>query len=144
MRSPTTFVAVYLVLVNNSQILLARRCNTGFEDGNYSLVAGHAEHGERLTLALLREAKEEAGLTVVENSLSLVHVLHRRTLGDRVYVDFFYTCNEWLGEPTICEPHLCDDLRWFALADLPNNMVGYVRQALNDIEQRVFHREIGF
>lgn len=32
---------VYLILIRNNEILLLRRYNTGFHDGEYSLPAGH-------------------------------------------------------------------------------------------------------
>lgn len=38
--------AVYLLLIKENQILLLKRANTGYEDGNYSLVAGHIDGNE--------------------------------------------------------------------------------------------------
>ena len=38
--------AVHLILIENNKILLQRRYNTGYEDGNYSVVAGHVEENE--------------------------------------------------------------------------------------------------
>ena len=36
-------VAVHLFFLRDDQILLLRRFNTGYEDGKYSVVAGHLE-----------------------------------------------------------------------------------------------------
>ena len=51
-RLPSMFVAVYLLLIRDGQILLLRRYNTGYEDGNYGVIAGHVERDERVTTAL--------------------------------------------------------------------------------------------
>lgn len=52
-------VAVHTFLLRSGSVLLLRRCNTGFEDGNYGLVGGHLEGGESVTQAAIRECREE-------------------------------------------------------------------------------------
>lgn len=44
--------------------------------------------------------------------------------------DLFFITERWTGEPQICEPDKCDDLRWFALDALPANVMANIRQAL--------------
>lgn len=58
------FCAVHLVLIQNNQVLLLKRKNTGYQDGNYGLVTGHMEKGETAKQAIIREAQEEAGIKV--------------------------------------------------------------------------------
>ena len=53
----TSPVAVHLFLVQDGRILLLRRYNTGYEDGNYSVVAGHIDGGEKLKSAMVREGQ---------------------------------------------------------------------------------------
>jgi ADP-ribose pyrophosphatase YjhB (NUDIX family) len=122
--------AVYLILRRQEEILLARRCNTGFQDGNYSLVSGHVEAGESVTAALIREAYEEAGIVLSPEAAKFVHLIHRKSEDGLYYFDFFFTADEWTGEITNCEPHKCDDLRWFSQTRLPLNLVSYVRDVL--------------
>ena len=38
--------AVHLILLRGGRVLLLRRCNAGFEDGKYSLPAGHLDGEE--------------------------------------------------------------------------------------------------
>ncbi len=72
---PSLVVAVYLVPIESDRVLLARRKNTGYADGMYSLVAGHVESGETLTVAMIREAREEAGISIEASELTLAHTL---------------------------------------------------------------------
>ena len=60
-------VAVHLILKHTGKILLLRRYNTGYEDGNYSVVSGHLEQGETVIQAMIREAKEEAGIDLSDS-----------------------------------------------------------------------------
>ena len=54
--------AVYLLLFRGTEVLLAKRTNTGYEDGSYGVIAGHVDGNETLRVATAREADEEAGL----------------------------------------------------------------------------------
>jgi len=90
----------HLLLFKDEQVLLLRRENTGYEDGNYSVVAGHIEGGETARAAMSREAREEAGLLVDPRNLSLCHVMHRRATDERV--SFFFTTRRWTGSRRPC------------------------------------------
>lgn len=118
----------HLLLFRDEQVLLLRRFNTGWEDGNFSVVAGHIEGGETAREGMAREALEEAGLVIDPAQLQLAHVMHRRSDDERV--SFFFTAAQWQGEPVNREPHKCSELAWYALGGLPGNVIPYIRQAL--------------
>jgi len=105
---------VYLILVKDNKTLLLRRYNTGFEDGKYSLIAGHLDHeDETLRQAVVREAKEEAGIEIDLADLELAHVMHRKQqepTSER-RINLFFTVKKWKGDPKIMESNKCDDLR---------------------------------
>ena len=123
-------VAVHLILVQDSEVLLLRRYNTGHEDGNYGVVAGHVEEDEEILVAMAREAREEAGINIPPATLKVVGVMHRRS--DLQYLDFFLTARSWSGDIRNMEPDKCDDLAWFRLDSLPDNVIPYVRKALSN------------
>lgn len=132
-------VAVHLFLIDREKILLARRFNTGYQDGNYSVPAGHVDGGEKATKAMIREAKEEVGIKIKEKDLEFVHVMHR--LSDEERVDFFFVCKKWQGEPRIMEREKCDELKWEETDDLPVNTIPYVRAAIKSFQQKQFFSE---
>ena len=138
---------VYLVLTKDNKILLSRRYNTGFHDGEYSFPAGHL-HGEDETLrqAMVREAKEEVGIEVDLADLELVHVMHRRQREptNERRVNLFFMARKWKGEPKIMEPNKCDDLQWFELDKIPNNTISYIKQAINCFRNSITYSEHGF
>lgn len=127
--------AVFLVLRRNNEVLLLRRANTGYMDGLYSLVAGHLDGNEPATAAVVREAKEEAGITVKPEDLTFVHATHRLTRNEpnQERIDLFFECRAWEGDIVIAEPDKCDELRWAPLENLPDNVIPIVRLILMDI-----------
>lgn len=133
---------VYLVLERQDQVLLLRRARTGYEDGNYGLVAGHLEAGESAVAGIIREAHEEAGLDLRVENLDLVHVVHRSARDG--CLGLFFRCRDWRGEPFNAEPHKCDDLSWFHYDRLPANTIPYIRQALLSARDRVAYSDEGW
>lgn len=138
--------AAYAVFIQNGKTLLLRRFNTGFADGQYSLAAGHVEPGETLTECVIRETAEETGIVLQPDQVEVAHVMHRNRTGEEQYerIDVFYIVHHWQGQPSICEPDKCDDLGWFDLAQLPENTVPYVREALEHIQQEIRYSEYGW
>lgn len=122
--------SVYAVFIKEGKILLLRRYQTGYEDGNYGLPAGHADGEETMREALIREVAEEVGAQIDVNDLELVLTMHR-WCGDHERIDLFFTVKRWEGEIKNLEPHKCDDLSWFSLDRLPGNIIPYIRTAID-------------
>lgn len=128
--------AVHLFLIKDNQLLLLRRYNTGYEDGNYSVIAGHLDRDEEIKAAMIREAREEAGIEIAPEDMDVVGVMHRKSRKvSNERIDFFLTANTWQGSITNMEPHKCDELAWFALDALPVNTIPYVRRAISNYQQ---------
>jgi 8-oxo-dGTP diphosphatase len=139
----TIRAAVGLLLVKDGKILLLRRFNTGWEDGKYSLISGHLEGNESVTATIIREAKEEIGITISKENICVVNTTHRK-LVDSEYIDFFVSANKWEGEPIIMEPNKCDDLRWFSVTELPDNLVPHIKEIVGYEKNRITYSEIGW
>jgi 8-oxo-dGTP diphosphatase len=140
--------AVHLILRRDGGVLLLRRFNTGYEDGNYSVPAGHLDGSETITAAMIREAEEEAGITISRNDLQVVHVMHRNVAdphaGPAERVDFFLAARRWQGTPRIMEPGKCDELAWYPMASLPGNVIPYVLAAVQCYQRGVTYSEFGW
>lgn len=142
MMSHKVYIHVYLLLEKDQQILLSLRQNTGYADGQWGLVSGHGESQETVRQALIREAEEEIGITIKEEDLTIVHVMHRRS--DRECVEFFIKCRAFLGEISNKEPHKCGDVRFFEKDNLPDTIVPYIPHALKNIDEGITYSEYGW
>ncbi len=125
------------MLIKENKILLTRRFNTGWQDGHYGLPAGHLEPNETLVQGAVRETLEETGVTVQPEDLEFVHTMHRLNK----YIDIFFTASTWEGVPRITEPDLCDDVRWFPLDNLPENMIPSIRHVIGQYLNHVSFSE---
>lgn len=134
--------AAHLFLIDNDSVLLLRRFNTGYEDGNYSVPAGHLDGNETVRTTMVREAQEEAGIQLKLADLSVVHVMHRKANEERI--DFFVAARSWVGNPTIQEPNKCDELKWFPLKNLPPTIIPYVKSALENYQAGIMYSEFGW
>lgn len=133
----------HVFLMNGSdEVLLLRRFNTGFEDGKYSVIAGHIDGNEEVRAAAIRESREEAGIEIRPADIEVVGVMHRKSEDERV--GFFLAATRWQGDVVNAEPHRCDDLSWHSIHDLPDNMVPYVRRALENYLNGRFYDSFGW
>ena len=141
---PKRIPAIHILLVQDNQVLMLKRANTGYEDGNYSIPAGHIENQESVLSAAKRELYEETGLTIGDQELEFVHVMDRKNPDDKQErIDFFFLCRDWLGEPVNKEPEKCESLDWFRLDKLPDNTIPYVKQAIDLIRKNIEFSSLG-
>lgn len=119
-------------LLDGDRVLLSLRHNTGYADGQWSVVAGHLDGDETAVMASSREAREEVGVTIAPDDLAVVGVMHCRaaSAADREYCNRFLVARAWGGTVTNLEPEKCATLSWYPLDALPPGLVPYVRWAL--------------
>lgn len=143
MAAQLTSAAHLLLYDDANALLMLRRFNTGYEDGNFSVVAGHLEE-ESARQAMRREAKEEANVDVEVDDLDFVHLMHRHKPNGEIKVDFFFRCTKWSGQIEIAEPDKCDLMSWYAEDDLPENTIPYIRAALDHVREGRTFSEFGW
>lgn len=142
-RSEWPKIAVYLLLEREGKVMLIRRYNTGWHDGDYSLPAGHVESGESAIQSLIRESKEEVGVVIERADLELVHVIHRNKTEDNAeYIDLYFKAEKWGGY--IRKGVSCDKIEWFDLDNLPNNIIPVVRYVLEQISENNIYSDRGW
>jgi 8-oxo-dGTP pyrophosphatase MutT (NUDIX family) len=90
----------------------------------------------------VREAREEIGIDIDPRHLSIVHVMHRKT--DRHNIDIFMSCDSWGKEIVNEEPEKCGGLRFFNPADLPENTIDFIVEALDHITNKATYSERGW
>jgi 8-oxo-dGTP diphosphatase len=120
-----SIVDLHLILRRpDGHILLLRRANTGYGDGQLHLPSGHLER-ESVVDGVIREAREEVGVAVDPADLRFVHVMHRaaETMHDRI--GFFFATDIWTGTVHNAEPEKCSELVWVDPANLPDDTIAY-------------------
>ena len=135
-------VTVHLFFFRENQVLLLRRFNTGYADGQYSVPAGHLDGDETVIAAAAREAQEEVGVRLDADHIRYSSVMHRLDGDERV--DFFVLVDKWEGEPFNAEPDKCDDLLWSDVDDLPPNTIPYIRRAFRNHLNGIQFDEFGW
>lgn len=129
--------AAYVLLRQESRVLLQLRQNTGYRDGHWAAAAaGHVEAGESVIQAAQRETLEELGIEVAADDLMPLTGMHR-THGNGLAIDeradFFFECRRWTGEPHLVETTKAADLRWFDLDALPDPVVPHEKFVLDHL-----------
>nr|WP_237700597.1 NUDIX domain-containing protein [Janibacter sp. HTCC2649] len=137
-HSPFALVpASYVYLLRDNEVLLQCRANTGYMDGHWVAgAAGHIERGETASEAAVREASEELGIGLRPEHLTLITVMHRTDGTDSPIeqrIDWFWSARTWNGEPRICEPTKCADIRWHAFDALPEPIPDYERAVIESL-----------
>lgn len=89
-----------------------KRNNPNWSGWNFP--GGHVEKGEFVTPSVIREVREETGLTIQEPKLCGIKEFHTRADGRR-FIVFLYTADRFTGELKNSEE---GDIFWYPLAEL--------------------------
>ncbi|MEU8777132.1 NUDIX domain-containing protein [Streptomyces sp. NPDC048606] len=142
-------VHLYLQREDGHVLLGLRHPSLPFAGRTWHFLAGHCET-EGALACLVREAEEEAGLTIAPEDVELVHTVHVR--GADAHADaerhprlqLVFRARAWSGTPEVREPDKCLEWRWFDPARLPEPLVPYTRIALDGIRAGRAYSELGW
>jgi len=121
------------LLVNdkNETLLLKRSSKTRNEAGFWSKPGGGVEFGEKIEDTLKREVKEELGVDIGEiRFLSFTDSIMKDD--GQHWISLNYCAKIIKGEPKNLEPHKHDEIKWFKLDNLPENVNEYTMDAIRD------------
>lgn len=140
--------AVFLIVQDwEGAYLFQQRSNSGYYDGHYdTAVSGHVEEGETALQAMIRETKEEIGLSLTPSDLSFSGVNHRKS-NDQVYYDFFfYLPINQVQKDTIkiADPDKISQIIWWKKSQFSSLIIPYIRQMIDNHEKGIYYQETGW
>lgn len=143
-RFKTPSTAMLMLIRNNNgkeQILLQKRKNTGYMDGFYDFGAtGHVEDKETMSMALIRETKEEIGIDIENADINFVTLIH--DISEAIYYNGYFVVKKWKGEPKINEPDKISEIKWCDIDDLPKNIIDSRRIAIRNYKTHNPYSEV--
>lgn len=129
--NPPTTVQAWIE--RNGEFLILERAQEPFA-GRWDVPGGFVEMGESPREAVVREVREETGLTVIPTGLIGAFTSEYGTTG-RHTVDVAYLCRVDTGEFELNRDEK-SDAAWVTLADMPELAFAGERQALNVLRER--------
>ena len=118
------------------EILLLKRQGTGYYDGYYDLPGGHLEANEDIFDGMIREAKEEIGITINREDMEIVHIYHRYKRG---MLKFVFKTDKYNGIPINNELDKCEKIEWINFENLPENIVPSIKIELDNIKRGIYY-----
>ena len=105
---------VTAVLRDGDRVLLChRRAGRRVYPDVWDLPGGHVEEGEDPQESLVRELREELGITVSEPSGPPMHEIRTATFAMQIWL-----IDRWTGTPVNAAPDEHDAVAWFETSDL--------------------------
>ena len=119
------------IMNEKGQILMQKRSAQKHKNPNkWSKTGGHVDAGETVEHAIAREVKEEVGIEIKKENLKFLTVMFQKS--EKKYINFWFTCDEFKGEPKNCEQDKCEKIGWYDIEKLPENIAQKENKIIND------------
>lgn len=126
--------AVHLFLIIDNKLLVEKRCNREYCDGQYDVIASHILGREDVITAMVRTAKTEVNIEVKPEDLEIIQVMHQNC--DAIeYINYFFKANKYYGEINNNEPKYCEKLEWVDFKYPVDNMMEYINFAIKKFSE---------
>ena len=135
-----------------SEYLMLKRNVAGkFGFGKFGFPGGMVERNETIKEAACREVKEEIGINLSPEDLSIVHVLRLRQKCDPetkkatlVLTAYYLEVKDWEGLPTNLEPEKHSSLDWLKIEQSCEEIIPLNLDAIESIENGVLFSSRGW
>ena len=119
------------------EILFQRRCGSKLWPDFLGLPAGHVDKGEDVYQALVREAREELNIDINVKNIEDTFVVNRINKNLKPYYDIYFVIKSYKGMIKINEPNKCQELKWFLLGNMPDDVIGFEKEALTNYKKGI-------
>ena len=120
-------VGINVVVLRDGRLLLGRRKNV-FGAGEWGLPGGHLELGEKFEAAAARELWEETGLRA--ERYEFANLVNQPRGNSEHYIQIGFVGINVTSEPELKEPERCEEWKWFAVENLPENLFSAHREQI--------------
>ena len=123
--------AVHLFLLQDGKILVEKRKNRSYCNGQYDVIAGHITGGSDVYDEMIKVAKKEVNIDVKREDLVPIQVMHHNGDGSE-YIHYFFIATKYEGTINNNEPDICEYLTWVDFKYPVDNLMEYINIAIKN------------
>ncbi len=125
------YCTVHLFLIKDGKVLVEKRQNRSYCNGQYDVIAGHITGGQDVYDEMIKIAKKEVNIDIKRENLKPVQVLHHNGTGSE-YIHYFFMTDKYEGVINNNQPNICEYLAWEEFKYPVNNMMEYINEAIKN------------
>ena len=126
-------VGAFILNDKDELLMLLRAKDSKVEPGTWMIPGGSVDFMEKRAETVKREILEEIGveIDIIEELKTDDHLLI-----DQHWITTTFVCEIKSGEPKILEPHKHDDIGWFPLDEMPDNLSNATINSIKRYKER--------